>query len=489
MIETAPPPPPHVTELRYGTQLIAGCGISTVIADFDVETYSEAGLEWVEERRRWMQPKGATGNARSLGLVGAAVYAQHPSTQPLVWAYNLKDGRGSRQWWPHSVTPPYDLFEHLAAGLLIEAWNASFEWWIWTEVMTPLYGWPPLDPRQLRCAMAKARAWGLPGKLEMASQVLGLPGKDPEGDRLLKKFSVPRNPTIADPRLRLDPALDPVDGPRLYGYNARDIVAEAEVSALCPDLEGEELEFWFADQAINHRGVHIDRPNVLNCIAIVDAALLRYNAELAVLTGGAVEKASEIQSLQNWLHNRGCHLNSLDEDAIAAELKRLDDLVTGGEAAYEEISDVWRALEIRQAVGSASVKKVYAMLFQCARGDRVHDLFIYHGARTGRPTGGGVQPTNMPKAGPAIVRCGYSGKTKHAAGCGHYHGARIMRCPWCGVEGPPDRVAEWNAAAAEDALTVIATRSLPMVETVFSDAMLAVSGCLRGLFTSGLEPC
>ena len=466
------PPPPSVLDLPYGTRLVAGLGYSTVLADFDFETYSEAGFEYDHAAQRWRQPKGATGTKTGLPLVGAAVYAQHPSTEVLSLAYNLKDGRGNH-WWRPGMPPPLDLFQHLANGKLLEAWNVSFERWIWTEVCVPKYGWPPIpDVRLLRCAMAKSRAFGLPGALGMAAQVTGAATqKDKDGTRLLNKFSRPRNPTKADPRLRLRPEDDPVDGPKLYGYNISDIEAEASVSALCPDLEGEELEFWFCDQAINTRGVKIDRAGSEACAAIVEAALERYNAELCTLTGGAVTKASEVQGLREWLEAQGCFTPSLDEDAVTSALAR-----------PTLLPQARRALEIRQAVGSASVKKVFAMLHTMARGDRVHDLFVYHGARTGRPTGGGVQPTNMPKAGPEVVRCGHDGRTAFERGCGHYHAASLAQCPWCGTLGPPGRKAEWSPAATEDALTVMATRSLALVEAMFGDAMLTVSGCMRAMF-------
>jgi DNA polymerase bacteriophage-type len=46
------------------------------------------------------------------------------------------------------------------------------------------------------------------------------------------------------------------------------------------------------------------------------------------------------------------------------------------------------------------------------------------------------------------------------------------------------RKVEWGAEAAEDALTAIGTRDLATVELMFGDAMLAVSGSLRGLFVA-----
>lgn len=111
--------------------------------------------------------------------------------------------------------------------------------------------------------------------------------------------------------------------------------------------------------------------------------------------------------------------------------------------------------------------------------------FVADNALVHNCTGAGPQPTNLPKAGPKVVRCGWDGKTQFQRGCGRHHGTHVARCPWCGVEGPPGRSAEWNYLAAQDALSVIvATRSVDAVEAVFGSAMLAVSGCLRGLFTA-----
>src|SRR5690606_27162804 len=118
---------------------------------------------------------------------------------------------------------------------------------------------------QFRCSMAKARAHSRPGALALIGSVFNLPvQKDAEGKRLLDKFSTPRNPTKADARLRITPLDDHAehvakgrpglsDAQKLYSYNATDLTAEDAVSHVCPDLEGEELEFWIADQRINRR--------------------------------------------------------------------------------------------------------------------------------------------------------------------------------------------------------------------------------------------
>lgn len=449
-----------------GQRFYAGMGTATVLPECDFETRSAAGFVWQADLQKWKAPRGAA--KKGLPAVGARAYAEHPSTDVQWFAYDLKNGTGVRQWVP-GLPPPSDLFEYLARGGLIEAHNNMFERLIWKHVMERRYGWPDVPAGQWRCSMAKARAFALPGGLGDIGEVLKLPiQKDKEGDGLLKFFAMPRDPTVKDPAIWNEPAAYPEKFARYGVYNATDVRSEAEVSIRCPDLEGEEFEFWQADQAINWRGVHIDRPGVDNCIAIIDQAHTSYNAELSTLTGGTVRAASELAKLKGWLGGaHGVRMadgpGSMDDEAIENALK---DPAMPAPAR--------RALEIRQAIGSASVKKVYAMANQASSENRLHDLFIYHGARTGRPTGSGPQPTNLPKAGPQVYRCGCT-----------RHSFDPAACRWCGVPRLPGaKPVEWCVESVEDALAVIALRDLRTVEHYFGDAMLAVSGCLRGLFTA-----
>ena len=455
------PPPPALADLRAGTRLVAGLGYSTVVADLDFETYSEAGFVWDTSRQRWGCLPRASAGKKGLYVVGSARYAEHWTTEVLSIAYDLKDGRGRRVWRPGDPAPA-DLFDHIACGRLLEAWNVAFERGIWDHVCVPRLGWPAVPPHQWRCAMAKARAHALPGSLDKAGEVLGVGAqKDPRGKRLLDRFSVPRNPTRGDPRLRLHPEDDP-DGPALYAYNMQDIAAEAEISSLTPDLPPDELEWWLTDQAINDRGVAIDTDAVNACIAIVEAALLRYDGELRMVTGGAVEAASQVARLTAWLHTQGAHLDSLEEEAVTAAL------------AGALPPAARRALEIRALVGSASVKKLFAMANQVCADGRLRGLYTYHGARTGRTIGAGPQPTNLPAGGP---------ETRTCPACGH-HSRGGVTCPWCGcdVSGVPERA--WGHAAVEDALAVVRHGSLDLLEMYFREALPTISGCLRGMFVA-----
>lgn len=457
------PLPNSLESLPAGAQLIAGMGVSTILPDMDFETYSEAGHVWNAATQKWETLPGAS--KKSLTATGAAFYAQHPSTEVTSFYYDLKDGLGRRHWIP-GMYPPIDLFDWLSRGGIVEAWNIAFERWIWGAVCMPKYGWPALPLNQTRCAMAKSRAYALPGALDKAGSILQLRNqKDSDGDRLLKKFAVPRNPTQKDKRLRIRPEEDPLDGPKLYAYNRQDIAAEAEASSLLPDLAGEELEFWQCDQAINTRGVQMDREGIENCISIIEQAHAKYNAELYSLTGGTVARASEIAKLQSWLHLHGLRMDSLDEESIEIVLKR----------SLSLNPECRRALEIRSAIGSASVKKVFAMRNQLTRSGRLHDLFSYHAARTGRATGNGPQPTNLPNSGPSVLCCKYC---RRHSGVSH-----TAICPWCKAGRPvEDKPVEWNIESAQDALAVIATRSLETLEFYFADPMFTIAGCLRALF-------
>lgn len=453
------PQPPKLEDLLSGTKLVAGMGVSTILADFDFETYSEAGFLWDEENEKFVKPPNMSD--KGLPGVGAAVYSEHPTCEVLSMAYDLKDGIGKRLWMP-GLPNPQDLFDHLARGGLLEAWNCAFERWIWTNVCVRKYGWPALPFDQLRDAMAKSRASAYPGSLDPAGLVLDIKNKkDKEGKRLIQKFSIPRTPTKNDPRKRIRPCDDAPDAALLYRYNLRDIEAEAEISSLVSDLTEHEQEFWLCDQRINFRGVQLDQQTILNGIAIVEQAHEKYNDELFALTYGHVTAASEIAKLSTWITNQGLRVGSLAMDAVEQMVKN-----------QLTPPHIRRVLEIRQILGSAAVKKLYALRNQSTTAGRVHDLFAYHSARTGRHAGQGPQPQNLPNSGPDVSRC---------MRCKRHFGKHLYTCLWCGAYSTRD-IVEWNPQAVEDAIETINTRNLQCVEYYWGNAIDVISGCLRGLF-------
>lgn len=451
--------------MQYG----AGLGVATLLPDFDFETYSEAGRAYDEEAGKWRMLEGTPkGTTNPLAAVGAPAYAEHPTTELLSLAYDLKDGKGPRLWVP-ALPPPVELFEYLQGGGLIEAHNSGFEAYIWQYVCVGRMGWPAFNFDQLRCSMAKCRAWSIPASLADAGDYLRVPvQKDADGKRLLKKFSQPRNPTKTDARLRIRPEEDAVDGPRIYSYNVDDIRAEEGVSIRVPDLSPAELDMWLLDQRINRRGVYIDRPHLDDCVHLIREAGALFEAELSQITGGAVKSGSEVAKMSGFLAGLGVQLPDLTADTVAAALKR-DDLPPVAR----------RVVEIRAALSSSSVKKVYAIQRRLTSDGRLKDIFAYAGAdRTARWAGRGPQPQNLPSSGPAVDCCG---------GCGRHQARGLDVCRWCGTGAEFLYAVEWSIAAVRDALAVAELRDARTMAYYFGDTFKAVSGCLRGLFMAAPE--
>ena len=417
-------------EWPAGTQFPAGPGASTVLADFDFETYSEAGLVWNPALGKWDTLPGVSPQKRGLKATGSRVYVEHPTFEVLMLSYDLKDGRGGRQWLP-GLSFPLDLFEHVKAGLLLEAFNIGFEWNVWQYYCVPKLGWPPLNPNQLRCAQAKARAHALPDSLAEVGKVLAVQTKKMDsGKTLIPKWTMPRKPTKGNPRTRLLPGDDPASWEEFKLYNRIDIVTEAEVSARIPDLSVEELAIWQVDRVINDRGMRVDVAGIEACIVIVEQAFEKYNAELRTLTNGAVSEASKLPALKDWAATQGVTMYSATEESIDEYLKgTLPPAVR-------------RALEIRQAIGSASVKKLFAMRAATSQSQRLHDLYMYYASHTGRWTGSGPQPQNL-----------FKGQWK-------------------------------DIAEIELALSRIATGCLELVEYHYGDALTAVNNVLRSLIVA-----
>lgn len=392
----------------------------------DLETYSEAGYRFVDGKRKTL--KGAA----KLGIraVGAAVYARHPTAEILMAAYNI--GHGVKQWvlW---MPPPLDLFAYLARGGVLNAWNDSFEWEMWSNVAAAKMGWPAIRREQLIDSAGIARAWGLPGKLEKAAEVLDVPiKKDKDGARLIEKFSCPRSETKHDKRRRILLADDLPDALNYCSYNVDDVHAEAGVVDRCPMPDAEELKYMQLTGVMNARGVAIDVPGVEACIATLETEYMRANARLATITGGAVESATQGGRMRDWLATMGVKTKSLDKEARPA-------LLAG------ELPDAARkALIEYDLVCASGPRKVFTMQRMACDDGRLRNMYMYHGARTGRDSAVDVQPQNLVKAG---------------------H-------PW--IDG-----RKWTHELTDEYLRIFKAGK---AHEVFRSPVLAVSGCIRSLF-------
>lgn len=426
-------------------------------ASIDFEGYSEAGYRWDADANKWARLPGC----REYGLpaVGAAVYAEHPSTELLCMSYWLPGNPTVNRWLPGNPFPA-DLRAWVESGRPIKAHNVMFERLMWHHVAVPNHGFPPVHPSQWRCSSATARANGLPGSLDnLGDALLTDVRKDKRGKELIKRFCVPRNPTKTDVRRRILPT-DDVEGFReLCEYCDQDVRTEIAASNAMPPMAPDELMFWQYDQEINWNGVPIDMPAVEALIAVMERCLERYSAECELLTGGL--RPSQGARLMGWLSALGVHTDSLDAENVELLLER--------EGLHPLAK---RVLEIKALTASASVKKLYSMRARVSADGRLRGLYIHHGARTGRPTGADVQPTNLPKSGPDLAW----------DSLGMPFGQHRSTSPWTGEPIEACRKSKWSHEAVDAVVSVAATRGFEGVEDVFGDALLAISGSVRGLF-------
>lgn len=290
-----------------------------------------------------------------------------------------------------------ELLMWIVDGGIIEAHNAFFERGVFTNIMGPRYGWPVPDANQWRCSAAKCAAHALPRGLEDAGAALGLSVlKDTVGGKLMKKLSKPRKSRKKE---REDWLKLHGDAPmpilwwekrewfqQLFDYCRQDVLAEEAISAAVPDLSDRELRVYLTDQVMNSRGFALDVEGVAVAQQLLAQEQETLNAEIGVITDGAVTKATQRAKLTRWCDAQGVRLF----DTTAETLE--------GVLLSNDLPDaVRRALTILQALGRSSTAKYEAMSKWACPDNRVHGLLLYHGASTGRWSGAGIQPQNFPK--------------------------------------------------------------------------------------------
>ena len=461
-------------------------GWSTLIPSADFETYSEAGFRWGEipghivwrkSRKRklpltpippkpvWIEPTrrlaslpGLADTSTGLPAVGVRNYVQHPTFEVLSLAYNLLDGRGTQCWVPKWCTgkwkeqliarcfgendwQPWELLKHVACGGPLGGWNCvGFEWEVWNFYCVPTWGWPELRMEQCVDTMHKAAVVSYPRKLKNAGIVLAakhntffkpneIIQKDPVGDELVKKLTVPKNPTKANPALRWTPKTAAEDFTKFYRYNGTDVDSEISINRHIPDLSPRERRIALVSDRINERGMQIDTKAMDDCISIVDQIFAREESRLSQITNGRVKSGSENAKMLAWMSEiHGITLPKLDKDTVEDSLKRI-----GLPDAVRQV------LKIRQTLAFSSVAKLYAMRAQVCADGRLRQQYAYAAAHTFLWNGQGVQMANL----------------------------------WKGKLDKPEKV--------EHALAVISSRSLDYVESVYGDALECIADCLRSL--------
>lgn len=326
-------------------------------------------------------------SAADLRKTGAARYFEDPSADVLCAAWCVDDGPVST--WVRGQPCPPEVAAHVAAGLPIAAWNATFEFWSWKYVLGPKHGWPVPTINQMVDTMAQAAAMSIPQSLDGAAQALAMEQqKDKDGMRLIRKFSIPRKAKKGEaPGLIYwtNPEDAPDDFAAFVAYCKTDVEVERAIRQKLVPLSDYEQRVWALTLRMNDRGVHLDMPLVDALQRVAEQAKARLDKEMLQATAGNVTACSQVAALTRWLQAQGVDADKLNKNAI-------EDLLSS-----ELPEHARRAVELRKEAAKTSTAKLDAMQASACRDDRARGLHLYHGAGTGRWSGRLIQTQNMPR--------------------------------------------------------------------------------------------
>lgn len=328
--------------------------------------------------------------------LGSYEYSAHETTRVMCLAAKILRPGQPEEWCVWRFDPNGPREQPMPAPLAavwseaeVWAWNAAFEQNITRNVLA----WP--EPGQgWRCSMAVAAYHNLPQSLASAAKFFGLDGKHEEGRKVMLKTCCPNKKTGAFHHPSEEEWAD------LLAYCRHDVEMEEAVGALLPALPPKEVDVWRACNAINQRGIRIDRPLCEAAVALTKRVAELCDGDVRAATGGEIKGAdlTRLDYLLDWLGGRGVELKDMKAGTIAAALRR------------KELPEFARViLTSRQKVARVSVKKFVAMLEQTKTDGRLRGQLRYCGTQTGRwlssgehnyrkdDDSAGVQVQNLPK--------------------------------------------------------------------------------------------
>ena len=236
-----------------------------------------------------------------------------------------------------------------------------------------------MDPAMFHDTMAVAGVRGYPKSLKPLAKALGAEEKDEAGTALVNFFSKPD---------RKGQRRFPEDHQEKWAayvqYNAQDVATLRDVDRRMGDFPVEaERQVYLADQRINDRGMRVDTTLAARAVHVASWNQAQQVAEIQKITG--IDNPNSNPQMTEWLRPRVPSLPNLRAETVQALLSGpLPD-------------DVRRVLELRQELALIASKKFQAALNGVCGDGRIRGQFRYFGAHTGRWTGRGVQPQNLPR--------------------------------------------------------------------------------------------
>lgn len=292
-------------------------------------------------------------------------------------------------WFPRVEKIPADLKAALDdPEVLLIAHNSVFDRLILhraLKISTGVARW--------RCTMAGASAHGLPGSLESLGNVCMLTadqGKLVDDKGLIQTFCCPQPATGKF----IEPEDAPIEWGRFCTYAIRDTEALRTIFNRMPQVNyaGINLRSWMLDQLVNERGFGFDVKLAQAASEFLDDAREASRKVMRANTEDQIGSATQAKRLLAYIRNR----YDIDIESLRA----------GDVRDYLESDDLdpilRTVLEERLEAGKSSASKWKRGLALVDPEARIRHWCRWSGAgRTGRHSGRGLQPHNLPR--PAIT--------------------------------------------------------------------------------------
>ena len=314
---------------------------------------------------------------------GTHAYAEQAEVMLVPWAWNdepveVWDTQDVSVVWRETLQGLIDLADEVVLH------NSHFDRTVLRHCGVKI----PVD--KITDTMVLALQHSLPASLAMLCDVLGVPqdkAKDKAGKKLIQLLTKPRPKNVKLRRATRE--THPDEWHAFIEYARLDVDAMRDVYRRLPrwNNSGRERHLWLADQAINDRGVAVDRDLARSAQRAFERTTRALAARTARLTGGVVASLTQRQKLLDYL---AVHHNFVPEDmtkgTVAALLKGdLDPKVR-------------ELLEIRQQASATSPAKYDVILNAASTDGRLRGTIQFCGAsRTGRDAGRIFQPQNLPR--------------------------------------------------------------------------------------------
>ena len=325
----------------------------------------------------------------NLSKAGVYKYAEADDFEILLLSYNTDGEAVHLVELSASERLPQPVLQALVSPTVVKiAHNATFERICLSRYLRDSYGLDGyLSPEGWICTMVMAHYYGLPGSLDKAGEKLNLDvQKDRAGKALIKYFSEPCRATKKNGgRTRNLPEHDPDKWKAFKEYNVRDVETEIALFKALPSERVPESvwhQYWTSER-VNDRGLQVDEPMLEMALERKDQNDSKAMAELREITGLA--NPSSPAQARAWLSENGLDLPNMQRETVQ---KAMED---------EPDPKLTKVLQLYSELHNTATAKFQAMDRVKCREGRVHGMFQYYGAHTGRWTGKLVQMQNLKK--------------------------------------------------------------------------------------------